>query len=257
VLRLSDINTFSKKCNKHLISGKVGSQYSYVSKKRAFSSGTIEKHMIGFCPWGSDIPFSVRYFGEDIDSDEKRDWKYNLWGRITVPIYGEFGKMVSLATKKPGEGKNPWWNFPFVKSNSLFLLDKAKSHAYKSNRIYIVEGYCDALTLYQNGLKNVVALMGTALTTRKVSLIARYCNNVVFCFDVDENKSGQRACDKAVSLLHSYSFCESISVIDSIPVGEDPDSYVKANGLPSYLSHERELSDEEIFEICERSNREG
>jgi len=137
----------------------------------------------------------------------------------------------------------------------LFLMDKARVSMYSNNRVYVVEGYVDALTLYQNGLKNVVALMGTALTTRKLALISRYCNNVCFCFDVDENESGQKASDTSIILVNKYSFCDDIAVIDSIPVGNDPDSYVRKFGLDSYLKHERVLHEKDIRLISKRIQR--
>jgi DNA primase len=226
----------------------------FLLKTRALNEESLVKHKVGFCPWGVTIDPNVRFFGENLEDPDKRDWQYNIWGRIVVPICDEFGRIISLATKKPEVGKNPWWNLPFVKGNSLFLIDKARKEMFVKNKVYVVEGYLDAIMLYQHGLRNVVAIMGTALTTRKVALISRYCNNICFCFDVDENRSGQKASDTSILLTNKYAFCDEISVIDTIPVGSDPDSYVKENGITKYLNHERILNDNDIKKISYRKN---
>jgi DNA primase len=244
---MNSLQEFAKACHERLLHGEgSGKPRQYLLKTRSLTEQTLIEHNIGYCPWGTTIDPNVRFFGEDLNDNDKRDWQYSIWGRIVVPICDEFGNVVSLATKKPSTEKNPWWNLPFVKGNALFLMDKARDSMYSNNRVYVVEGYIDALTLYQNGLTNVVALMGTALTTRKLALIARYCNNVCFCFDVDENKSGQKASDTSIMLVNKYSFCDDISVIDSIPVGNDPDSYVKEFGIKKYLEHEKVLYEKDI-----------
>jgi len=249
------LQEFVNTCHKRLINGnKVDVPRRYLKDTRSLNEETWVMHNIGFCPWGINLDPEVRFFGEDLNDPDKRDWRYNLWGKIIVPIYDEFGDLISISTKKPSVEKSPWWNIPFLKSHSLFLINKARKEMFVKNKVYVVEGYADALTLYQHGLKNVVAIMGTAFTLRKIAMVARYCNNVCFCFDVDENKSGQNASDTSIVMLNKYCFCDNISVIDSIPIGEDPDSYVGKYGLESYLDHERILSGKDIKEICQRVN---
>jgi DNA primase len=250
---MNSLQEFAKTCHERLINGnKVKNPLKYLYDTRSFTDQTLIDHGIGFCPWGVDLDPNVRYFGEDLEDDDKRDWQYNIWGRIIVPIRDEFGNIISLATKKPAIGKHPWWNLPFIKSHALFLMNRARKPMFNNNKVYVVEGYADALTLYQHGLHNVVAIMGTALTLRKIAMIARYCNNICFCFDVDENKSGQRASDTSILMVNKYAFCENISVIDTIPVGEDPDSFVQKHGLEAYLKHERVLTKKDILTVGRR-----
>lgn len=250
---MNALQEFSESCHDCLMNGeKVYTPRKYLTETRSLDDETLITHSIGFCPWGIDLNPNVRFFGENLEDEDKRDWQYNIWGRIIVPIFDEFGEVISLATKKPSIGPNPWWNLPFLKSHSLFLINKAKKTIYTENKVYVVEGYIDALKLYQAGLKNVVAIMGTALTLRKIAMIARYCNNVCFCFDVDENNAGQKASDTSIIMMNKYCFCDNISVINNIPVGEDPDSYVSKYGLKAYLDHEKILSKDDIQGICRR-----
>jgi DNA primase len=146
---------------------------------------------------------------------------------------------------------------PFVKSHVLYLFDKARKPAFQLDKIYITEGYVDGLILFQNGVKNVGVLMGTAFTVRKIALIARYTNNVCFCFDIDDNNSGQKASDLSIALLNKFGFCNNISVIDHMPVGHDPASYVQEHGIEAFLKGERVLSKRDINKVCYRvDNRE-
>ena len=63
--------------------------------------------------------------------------------------------------------------------------------------------------------------------------------------------AGQQAAHKSICRLHKLNFCEGLSWINSLPIGEDPDDYVKNNGLKSFLDHEKILSQEDILSICQ------
>jgi len=212
---------------------------------RGLNKDSIQNNKIGYCPRNFEIPEEIKFIGKTAKGDN--GFSYCINNRIIVPIHGEFGTIVGFATRKPSfESGNTWWNTPFKKSNHLFLLDRARKHIFEKNKIYIVEGYMDALILQQYGLKETVALMGTIMSQRKVGLIARYCDNVCLCLDVDNNKAGQNAQKKIIHTLRKFDFCESISIIENLPIGMDPDNYVIKNGLQEFLSMERKLSIAEI-----------
>ena len=244
---------FITKCHQNLISGAgrdVEIALDYLFKRKLISESLVS-HKIGFCDKESDIPDSVRFFGSE-EQDEPWDISGYLKGRIIVPVFDEFGETVGLASRYPSFKKgNTWWNLPvpFHKGNHLFLLNLARKTIFKTNKVYLVEGYMDALMLYQEGLHNVVGLMGTALTQRKVGLITRYCNEICLCFDVDENESGQKAKMISIALLKKFDLCDKISVIEGMPVGVDPADYVKKYGLQNFLDLERELSEKEMKRI--------
>jgi DNA primase len=225
-------------------------------KSRNVLDKTIKSVIIGYCKSDEVIPDPVRFFGEELrKEDEKWDLSYYLRGRIIIPVFSEFGSVVGIATRKPTkEPGNTWWNLPapFRKGSHLFLLNTNKKNIFKKNKIYLVEGYMDAIILKQFGLDNVVSLMGTALTTRKIGLIARYCNNVCLCFDVDKNEAGQKARDISIAILKKFDFCENISVIHDLPVGTDPDEFVAQNGLDEFLKKEVVLKDSDIEKICRK-----
>jgi len=252
---MSHLQEFITTCHNHLVNGENIAR-RYLLNDRHLTEKTLQVHQIGYCPRNMVIPDEIRYYGEDLDDQERRDWFWSISGRVIVPIYDEFGKAISLATRKPiSEGKNPWWNLPFKKRSALYLLDKARRHIFKQNKVYILEGYVDGLVLHQHNLFNSVVIMGTAFTLRKIALIARYAENVCFCFDADENQAGQKASDLSVAILQKFCFIGDISIIDHMPNGEDPASFVSKNGLAAFLEGEKTLSSKEIKNICKKIDK--
>lgn len=222
---------------------------------RNLSEKSIKDNQIGYCSQNTYIPDDVKHYGQDLDDPKKRSYLSFIKGRLIVPVCSEFGDVIGFATRSPTPKKTDgasWWNLPFKKGNHLFLLNKSRKSVFDKNKIYLVEGYMDALILYQEGLTNVAALMGTKLSTRAIGLIARYCDEVCFCLDVDQNESGQMGQDKAVMQVNEYGFCNAISVIDDLPVGEDPDVFVNKHGVEELVSNEKLLRPKQIAETRKR-----
>jgi len=252
---------FANKCCKTLTDGdseESRKAIEYLTKMRGVPKEDFGKFLFGYCPKRSILPLEVRQFGDELlDEHDHRDLSRCFISRIILPIFDEFGECVGLTTRPAASGPDcTWWNLPapFYKSHYLFLLEKARKSAFVNNKIYVVEGYMDAVTLYRYGLHNVVAVMSTKLSHRQCALIARYCNNVCFCFDVDENESGQKGSDRAIAKMHRLGFCHAISVIDGMPVKEDPDSYVRQYGLDSFLNLEKTLTSKQIVAACKRAD---
>jgi len=261
------LKDFIERCHTNLLENKT-EQEVLVAKEYLTKRNLLEKSIIstriGYCNSDWKLPDSVRFFGEEErDNDGSKNGyadyiSSHFNGRIVVPVYSEFNKIVGIATRKPlSEKGNTWWNLPspFKKGEHLFLLNISKKNIFDKNKVYLVEGYMDAIILQQYGLNNVVAVMGTALTSKKIGLIARYCNNVCICFDMDANESGQKARDMSIAILKKFDFCENISVINGLPIGEDPDTYVAKNGLDVFLEKEVVLKDSDIEKICRRLSK--
>lgn len=244
------LNEFIDICHNNFVNcnGDETTKSSEYISLRTISKESIDVNKIGYCYKDQFIPNEILFFGR-----EEEDWGYRsqIAKKIILPVFAEFNNIVGFATHAPiMEKEYVWWNLPkpFYKGNHLFLLNKTRREIYDKNKVYLVEGYVDAILLYQHGLRNVAALMGTSLTQRKISLIMRYCNNICFCLDSDENQSGQNARDKSISIVDEFDFCDSISTID-LPIGEDPASYVSKHGIESLVENEQVLTHKEILEI--------
>lgn len=226
----------------------------YLTEKRGLTIETVEQRLIGFCPPRFDLPDPIKHYGEEDEIDkrdfskvDKRDFSKFILGRIIVPIHDEFGIVVAFATRSinPQDGTT-WWNTPFAKSSHLYLLGKSKKSIFDSNKIYLVEGYMDAIVLQQYGITNAVAVMGTNLTIRQVGLMARYCSNICFCFDVDKNSSGQKAQKKSIIGANRFKIFDELSIVGGMPEGVDPDEFIMKNGKEAFLMNEKILDDKDI-----------
>lgn len=159
--------------------------------------------------------------------------KFN--GRIIFPIFSPNGRVVAFAGRiiEKKENAAKYLNSPessiYVKGRILYGLSHAKDEIRKLDKAILVEGYMDLISLYQNGVKNVVAVSGTALTEEQVQLLSRYTKNVVLLFDADT--AGIKASMRSIELLLKRNMEIKIA---SLPAGEDPDSYVNKYGRESF-----------------------
>lgn len=255
---MSYLNQFIQKCHCNLVNDDMpecDNARAYLSK-RSVKNSTIKFNMIGYCRSDENIDPKIEYYGVDRNKDSQhRGYGYFIREKIIVPIYSEFNLLIGFATRKPSfEPGNSWWNLakPFRKNNHLFMLDKAREDIFKSNKVYVVEGYMDAIILHQEGIKCVVGLMGTILSPRKIGLIARYCDSICLCMDQDKNQAGQKAQDKSLCSLREFDFYDSVYAIDNLPIGEDPDEYIIRNGKDEFCKLERKIATKEINSIYKK-----
>jgi DNA primase len=117
----------------------------------------------------------------------------------------------------------------FNKGRALYLLEKAREAAGRTDALVIVEGYFDAIALHQTGIANVVATLGTALTPDHVRTIRRYVTKVVLLFDPDE--AGVRAALRTLDLFVDSGL--GVKVV-SLPDGDDPDTFIREQGAEAF-----------------------
>ena len=150
--------------------------------------------------------------------------------RVMFPIINIRGNVVGFSGRAmPGEDKqggkyvNTSDTSVYKKSNNLFGMNFAKNHC--AERIILVEGNMDVISLHQAGFKNAVAPLGTAFTEEQANLLARYTKEVLLTMDADE--AGQKAIKRASEILEKTGLKTRVI---SIPDGKDPDEFIKKNG---------------------------
>ena len=131
----------------------------------------------------------------------------------------------------------------FKKGSNLYNLDKSRKLSNKIDSIYLVEGYMDVIGLYKNNIQNVVANLGTALTSRQVSILDQFFKKIIICFDGDESgyKAALRAAENSIIELKP----EKEILFLFLPNKYDPDSYVNEFGKEKFL----EFSNQNKIEI--------
>ncbi|RED96184.1 DNA primase [Marinoscillum furvescens] len=167
--------------------------------------------------------------------------------RVMFPIHNISGKVVAFGARMLGKDKKQpkYLNSPetelYNKSRVLYGLFQAKQEIRKEDRVYLVEGYTDVISMHQTGIKNVVSSSGTALTADQIKLIKRYTDNVTVIFDGDA--AGIRASIRGIDMLLEGGL--NVRAV-ALPDGEDPDSYARSLGATAFSHYIDEESQDII-----------
>lgn len=166
----------------------------------------------------------------------KRDGHYDRFrSRVMVPIMDLRGNVIAFGGRILEDGTPKYLNSPetpiFNKGRCLFGLDRARDAASQLNTLLVVEGYFDVMVLHQFGIHHAVAPLGTALTADHVALLRRFVKNVVLMFDGDA--AGLKATLRTLDIFVNSGV--TVKVV-RLPSGEDPDSFVRANGAEQLLA---------------------
>jgi DNA primase len=161
--------------------------------------------------------------------DENSEPRPRFRNRVMFPILDAAGRHVAFGGRALGDAEPKYLNSPetpvFSKSKTLYALGWCKNAIRKADRVFVVEGYMDAIRLMIAGIETVVAPLGTALTEMQGAMVARYTRNVYLLYDSDQ--AGLKATFRSGDELLRHG-C-AVRVI-TLPNGEDPDTFVRANG---------------------------
>jgi DNA primase len=154
-------------------------------------------------------------------------------GRITFPLADARGRVLGFGARAMGEGRGPKYlntaeSEVYRKGRQLFGIDLARSQAAKTGRIVVVEGYTDVLALHQAGVRESVAIMGTALTEDQLRELDRAAPLVVLALDAD--RSGMNAMLRAV---RSGGKRAELRVVE-MPEGQDPAELLAESGVGAF-----------------------
>ena len=212
-------------------------------KKRNISESTINKFNLGFSFNSKttllDYLKSKSFNEKDIIKsnivkyDKNNNLKDFFYKRLIFPIFDERSNVVgfggrSLDDTNPKYINSSESNF-FQKRYLLYNLSNAKIVARKKSNLLICEGYMDVISLYEKGIKSVVAPLGTALTEQQLNLAWKYCSKPTIMFDGDN--AGLRASYKTALMSLKYISADKLLQFIVLPPNEDPDSFVNKNSI--------------------------
>jgi len=151
--------------------------------------------------------------------------------RVIFPVFNATGRVVAFGGRRLADDNTPKYiNSPetpiYQKREILYGLGQTRQMIQAENRVVMVEGYMDLISLFQAGIQNVVATAGTALTPEHARLIARYTRNIVLLYDGDA--AGANAALRGLDVLLENDL--DVNVVQ-LPAEHDPDSYVKTAGV--------------------------
>jgi DNA primase len=232
--------------------GKVAREYL---QNRSISEETIKQFRLGYVPdtWrsladylgGSGLSLKLAEQAGLVIAGKEGSFYDRFRGRLIFPIENIFGEIVAFGGRILEKGEPKYLNSPespvYIKGKNLYGLNKAKEEIRKKGFALIVEGYFDLISLWNAGIGNVVATLGTALTREHLELLRRYTIEVVALFDPDE--AGRKALDRSLELFLSMNMHARALIL---PDGCDPDDYVKKYGkdkLDELIAHAPAISD--------------
>ncbi len=216
-------------------------------KRRGLSGETAARFGLGYAPddWQGlkrafpdyDNPALVEC-GLVIEGEGKRYDRFR--DRVMFPIFNRRDAVVGFGGRVPGEGEPKYLNSPetplFQKGQEIYGLGHAREAMREAKRALVVEGYMDVLALAQHGVGYAVATLGTATTPVHVTRLLRELresgSELVFCFDGDS--AGRKAAWRALEVSLPLATDTTAIRFLFLPEGEDPDSFVRAQGQEAF-----------------------
>ncbi len=218
-------------------------------ERRGISPQTIERWKLGFAPesWDAFLTWALAQGytrAQLVQSglvklrDENRpqgDVYDRFRARIMFPICNDIGEVIAFSGRilKEEEGAAKYLNSPetplFRKGEVLFGLHKSKRALIEANCAIVCEGQLDLISLFEAGIRNVVAPQGTAFTDSQARVLKRFVQEVVLCFDADA--AGQKAAERSLDALLQN---DLIVRVAEMPPGDDPDSLVRREGVAAF-----------------------
>ena len=226
-------------------SSKIAQEYV---KKRQLNNETLKSFKIGFSGKFDELYQALHKEGfkdeEILESglvNKNENGKYidRYRNRLMIPIFDERNRVIAFGGRVLDDSKPKYINSPenivYSKGRHLFGLNVAKKGETK--RLLIVEGYMDAISLHQRGITNVVASLGTALTTQQGWLLRKNAEQVILGFDSDG--AGQTAIMRAMEVMQNMGCDMRVLQMSG---AKDPDEYVLKYGSARF----QKLLDEAI-----------
>jgi len=237
---------------RNLFKTKEGEKALEYLHKRKISDKTIQQLKIGYAldSWDSLLnsfkrkgysPGLLEKAGLVLGRTNKEGYYDRFRSRIIFPIFKLTGKVVAFGGRSLAGQEPKYLNSPdtpiYSKGNLLYGLNFCKDGVRDKGEAVLVEGYTDFLALFQAGMSNVAASLGTSLTSDQVALVRRFAPRITACYDADV--AGLKAVIRAISLC----FEQGIEInVMTLPKGLDPDNFMKKYGPKKF----NELLDKSI-----------
>jgi DNA primase len=249
---------FFSTCHIDLQSEYKNSHFKYLLD-RGLSVDTINYFKIGFCEDSKKI--KDKLFQNNFTANEliksgmyyKKDGSDELVcrfrNRIIFPILNYFNQYIGCGGRsvlKKALAKyinSPETDF-FKKGFNLYNLNNSKKESTDTDKLVLVEGYMDVVSLYNKGVKNVAATLGTAITTSQINLAWKNFDKIILCFDGDQSglDASYRAAERVLKILKPGKDI----YFAKIPNSQDPDDFINQfgqNGFYSLLNQSSDLSE--------------
>jgi DNA primase len=212
-------------------------------QNRQINRETTERFQIGYAPGGGQLVADLNREGFTdqelmacgLVKEGKGGHSYeHLRRRVVFPIRDLQGRIVAFGGRIMGDGIPKYLNSPdtdlYKKGANLYALELSRPEIRRRGFAILVEGYFDCVMPHQFGFGNVIAVLGTSLTTDQAKLLRHYTRRVVINYDPDT--AGANATLRSADIFVREGFNVSIA---QIPGGQDPDSFLRDHGAQAYV----------------------
>ena len=216
---------------------------------RGLTNDTINFFNLGFCEnskliqdkllkdgfTSEELVNSGLFYKKDVTNELINRFK----NRIIFPIQNYYNNFIGCGGRAVLDNalakyiNSPETNY-FKKSFNLFNLNHARKESSNTNTLILVEGYMDVVSLYNKGIKNVAASLGTAITTAQINLAWKNFDKIIICFDGDQSgiDASYRAAERVLKVIQPGKDI----YFAKIPKEQDPDDFVNQFGKDNFLS---------------------
>lgn len=266
--RITEMNTEAARWFRDMLSTDAGRRAREYIEKRGLSRQTVLRFGLGYAPdsWNALTDHlrkkgftALEMISGGLAGKGRNSECYDLFrDRLMFPIIDGRGAVIAFGGRVlSGDGDGQKYrnssNTPiYSKKVNLYAYNIAKRE--KNDRLILVEGYMDAVSLHQAGFSNAVASLGTALTPDQARLMSKITGTVIVAYDAD--RAGQAATDRAINILRDAGL--KVRIL-RIPGAKDPDEYIRefgADGFSALLDRASDSSDYRLQTIRQDKNLE-
>lgn len=226
----------------YLLKGSGAASARAYLERRGIPPDIQEKFQLGYAPAVETVGWN--FLGSKLQGEESaaaeaagllvkndKGGTYDRFrDRILFPIFDPKGRISGFGGRIVGDGQPKYMNSPespvFDKSRLLLGLFQQAAEIHSRQRVVLVEGNFDLVSLVVHGCPNVVAPLGTALTRPQLKLLRHYTENAILLFDGDA--AGVKAAVRAVPLFLAEQMSAKVALL---PSGHDPDTFIREKGL--------------------------
>jgi DNA primase len=242
--QLYEINKKALAFFQRCLEGSSGQRAVQYLRARGIKKEIIENFQIGFAPrgWDNLIQFCLK---EKIGLDgvgkagliaarpSGKGFYDRFRDRIIFPIFTLSKQVVGFGGRVLDDSLPKYLNSPetpiFNKSRTLYGLYQTKEACREASTVFLVEGYFDLIALYQHGVKNVAATLGTSLTLNHIRILRGFVKKVILVFDSDD--AGTKAAMRSASLFRQENVEAQVMLL---PEGDDPDTFIFRSGAEAF-----------------------
>ena len=210
--------------------------YKYLTEQRKLSEETIRTFHLGYVAQNGEVYVGADFTGA-LPAMDKRFYHSTMF-----PIFDLYGTCIAVSSRPLGPTQTKYINTQYEKSEHLYGLSVTWKECLKEQAVYVVEGNVSLLQMYQAGIKNCVAMLGSKLSLRQVCLLSRLVKKIILVPDAD--KAGNEFLKKMKGNIPTKLYEADVKfTYVGLPSGNDPDDYLKTHSRQDFLG----LSEQELI----------